>query len=1139
VVELKAGKILLLFSLLAYLLSFFFGLSANAAPMDRAEQPSSTALMPNKTANSPCVDSNARAGFTVKKEAQTLGGAQQMLVRVSSVADLAIFSRHIMCKGHDMYYNPIQPTTIFTPSDTKVECLTTVTINETIDFRWYYRNDSSKTWVLCYNWSSRALFSGEYDYAGYLLIAGHDLYYPRAYKVDVDLDDLFAFSDYFEITNGGLSSPRMCAAVDANRYPVNLRARFTIGTDTIAYHYFTLDNTAYFNEDTKKCHNFTTVWVQPDGVTYKTHSADFEDYKNENVSWNYWPHELSTDDYIQVNSNTPTGNWAVEVYLDSYFSNSTWSPYGPIATTHFVVGNTSVADWTFMTYLDADMVNEAAGIDVFQNIASANISSQTNVIVQMDRAGLDDRYGNWTDCKRFKVTTGMEPTPENAVLDLNETDMGDPATLKDFVNWTMTNYPANRYCLALWDHGAGFMGVCVDLTDGNDFLSLPELGQALNGLPAVIDVLLVDACSSAMLENAFQVKDYANVLVGPEGLGYAPGPYDRYLSNLNGDTSMSARTFATEIVQDYISWCNGAGDKIQNATMSAIDLTKISGLVEAVDDFASNLKEAETSFHEQIVLARNITQGYIGPYSEQTGYDIDLYDLAQLTQEHVDEGNVRTAAGQVMSTLSYGNTVIFEADKAEPNSHGLSVFFPDEKSKYDQYESTYAGLAFAMATQWDDTVKYHLSGCNLIVKAPYANIEVDINNESLKTDSGGTVRFFAEPGLWVVNITNTVWTQPDRRGIFERWDDGNSSNPRTVLAPTGLSELMLNAKYATQYRLIIAADLGTTDPPAGEYWYSADSNVSISAAPPNASTCERYTWTGWNGDQGVGAETSIRVGGPLNETAVWKHEYSLTIVSYNSSTPLVEWHEAGALTNVSVTSPASESAGARQVCLGWVGTGSTPTSGTSTTAVFTLDQPSSISWTWTTQYLLSVRTDPIGLPRPDVSPSGPWYDNGTSVTCTAPQASGYAFDRWTVGEAGWDQGVNPIIFIADAPHEAVAHYTHVLAWWDIAFSPDNIRLIVAVLGVLITSASITTAWIKTRRRRSAMSILLDEIDTIYSKLKTNPRQCEEELRRLENTVLQRLTEGRITQSEHSVLDKEIDKHMKELQKQKKRKNKDQ
>jgi hypothetical protein len=1044
-----------------------------------------------------------------------------------------------MCKDHDIYYSPIEPTTIFRPSDLKAECLTTVTINDLIDFRWFFRNDSSKTWVFCYDWSSRALFAGEYHYAGYLLIQRHWLYYPRAYKVDVYLDGLFAFSDFFEITNGGLSSPRMCDSIDASGDPVNVRSRFTIGTDTKAYHFFKLDRIAYYNEDLGKCHRFSTVWIQPDGNTYKTCSASFEDYKDKNASWSFWPYESFIDDFLSIDSSTSVGNWVVEIYLDSYYFNNTWILYGPVATTHFVVGNEPVADWTFTVYLDADMDGETAGIEVFLKMANASYSSQTNVIVQMDRAGLDGRYGNWTDCKRFKITKGMTPAPENALVDLNETDMGDVGTLKDFVNWTMSNYPANHYCLVLWDHGAGFMGVCVDFTNGNNSLSLPELSQALDGLPAIVDVLLVDACSSAMIETAYQVKDCANVLIGPEGLGYAPGPYDSYLSSLNANTSATSDTFAADIVIDYMSWCNSAGAAIQNATISAVELTKISGLIMAADDFAANLMEAENLCHEQITHARNMAKGHVGPYSKQTGYDIDLYDLAQLTYQYVSDRDLRTAATQVMVALSIGNTIILEVDKADPDSHGLSVFFPQEKDKYDQYENDYANLAFAVDMQWSDSVKYHLSGCSLTIQTPYANVEVDIDNESRATDAEGRVQAFVMPGYCVVNVANTVMVRSDSRGIFNRWNDTDTANPKTLLVQTGVAETTLRAEYVTEYRLIMNANFGATDPALGEHWCKANSTVTISATPPNTSwpSGERYEWYGWNGPF-AGNRTQVTVDSPLNETAIWKHMCSLTTISsHNSSTPLDEWFEVGAAVNTSVTSPLPGASGVQYMCTGWFGTGSVPASGTSTKAVFVIERPSRISWNWKTQYHLSIRTDPVGVSLIfNVSLPGPWYDSGTSVTCTAQQVNGYTFDHWTVGGASWDKGVNPIIFTVDASYEVIAYYIHARPWLDIVFSPDNLRLIVAILGILITSVSIAAAWIKTRKRRSTTSILLEEIDGIHTRLKTNPGECVEEFRKFENTLLEKLTQGRITESEHSLLEKKIEKHVNELKKQKEAKH---
>jgi hypothetical protein len=76
-----------------------------------------------------------------------------------------------------------------------------------------------------------------------------------------------------------------------------------------------------------------------------------------------------------------------------------------------------------------------------------------------------------------------------------------------------------------------------------------------------------------------------------------------------------------------------------------------------------------------------------------------------------------------------------------------------------------------------------------------------------------------------------------------------------------------------------------------------------------------------------------------------------------------------------------------------------------------------------TQYYLAVGTDPPGLtPQPTMSPSGPWYDEGTVVTCTAQNVAGYVFDYWTVDDLDQGRGDNPIPISMHAVHTATAHY---------------------------------------------------------------------------------------------------------------------
>jgi len=977
VIKLRINKKIFLLALISFfLLPCVIGAQINASvaafsDFIRVKEICSTAQEATDAMSSGSIEADQTVARSLQENSTgTIRGGHQML-QFSSVSNSASFTRHMMCKDHDLYYNPIDATTIFRPSDTKAECLTTVSMkkNDTIEFRWYYRSNLSKTWVYCYNWSDQALYDGPHVFAGYLLIAGYwpGSNYPRSYKVDVYLVGSLSFSDFFEVTNGGLNSLRICENVDdVNGHPVNMKSRFTIGVDTKAYHSLRFDKIAYFNEKLRCCHNFTTVWIQPNGSTYKTYSGNFTDYKDTNVTWNYWGDRFAYD-YIPINSSTPVGNWKVEVYLDRYYFNNTWMRYGPIATTPFSVGSELVADWTFMVYLDADINKsgtEESAIEIFLKMASVVSSYRVNVVVQMDRiegwSEYPDKSGDWTDCKRFCITEGMTPTQGNAALNLSEVNMGHPDTLKDFVNWTIQYYPANYYFLVLWDHGAGCMGLCFDSSTPPpiDFLSLPELSQALSGLPAIMDVVLIDACSMSMTEIAYQIKDYANVLVGPEGIGYAPAPYDDYLSTLTSNPSMSPSTFARDVVTDYMEWCIDApSGNVPNATMSATDLTKITSLTAAIDDFALKLKEKEALYHEQISLARNLTAGYQGPYADQTGNYIDLYHFAQLTHQHIIDEELRNTADQVMTELSIGNTIIIEADKAHPNSHGLSIFFPDENEKYENFGSMYEETTFAQDTTWKEFVKHHLdiqtSGYVLTIQTPYPDIAIKVDEESYTTDTEGKLRLFVLTDSYTVNVPTPVLTEPGSRGIFTKWNDSDTSNPKTLLVNT---KLTLEAEYETQYRLIMDTNFGTTDPSAGEYWYKADSTFWINATASNATLGERCVWLGWTGiGNGSYSSTdipaSITINGPINETAVWRNEYYLNVTSlYSSSTPTSGWFEAEKSIIASVTSPVSGPVGTQYVCTGWTGTGSVPTFGTNTSVTFMMNEPSSITWNWKIQY---------------------------------------------------------------------------------------------------------------------------------------------------------------------------------------------
>lgn len=1036
-------------------------------------------------------------GLAQVNSTETYEGGFQIFPVSASVSSSDMVN-HVMCKDITPNNAPIDPTTIFSPGDEKAVCLITSPMNGSITFKWYYRSDTSKTWVLCYSSTTTVINMG---CEGHLFIAGYGLYCPRAYQVDANLNGNFLFSDFFEITNGGLESPRTCEAVDTNGNPVNLKSQFAIGEDSNVTYYLRFDNNAYFDEELGCSHNFTTVWIQPNGNIYETYSGNFSDYKDVNVAWNCWEYNYVTDDYTPINSSTPVGNWKVEVYLDSYF-NGTSMPYGPVAVTPFVIANKPVANWTFMVYLDADNLggnqNDSAGIDTFLNIAQIGSSSQVNVVVQMDRiAGWwnngvwtsDPRFGNWTDCKRFYVTTNMTPTAGNAVSDLGEVDMGDPATLRDFVNWTIESYPANHYCLVLWDHGAGFVGICEDSTNNNDSLSMSKLSQALDGLPVIIDVIFNDACSMSMTEVAYQVKDYADIMVGPEGLGYSPGPYNWYLGDLTSNPSMTPSELATQVVSDYMAWCNqeARAQQIQNATMSAIDLTKITSLSAAIDDFALELKDKETPYDQQICLARNPTEEYPGPTEGDTGCYVDLYHFAQLInastgQNAVDEG-LQNSAGQVMTAINE-STIIAE-NILLPNSHGLAIFFPIDEANYSSFENEYENTTFAGDSAWNEFLQYHLSGCLLTIQTvpPSPSIPITVANDSSipitavsagaldlpnVTDDDGEVQAFLPPADYTVNLTAYISTGPGSRSNFIQWEDNETSNPRTMQLN---GTTTLTATYQPQYQLVINKNLGTTSSSVGIDWINADSTLNINTTAPGLnSSQEQYVLLGWIGTgsgsyNGTDNQGSITMNGPINETVTWEHEYYLTVNSaYGSPTVSSGWVEVGTPIFLSVTPP-NPGTDTRQVCTGWNGTGSVPASGTNTSANMSITQPSTITWNWETQYFVSVETDPAGLsPQPNMSSPGPWYDEGTVLTCTAQNVSGKVFDHWAVDDSNYEAGNNSIPITVYGPRTAVAYYLPAAAWWDSLFAPANMPFVLALFAVLAGSLS-GGVLVRTRRNR--------------------------------------------------------------------------
>ncbi|MCJ7789116.1 MAG: clostripain-related cysteine peptidase [Candidatus Atribacteria bacterium] len=375
------------------------------------------------------------------------------------------------------------------------------------------------------------------------------------------------------------------------------------------------------------------------------------------------------------------------------------------------------AEWTVMVYLDADNNLESVGIDDINEMEMVGSTSEVNIVVQVDRVPYsvlassnqgyadDTSNGNWTTTRRYYVTQDFNPVLINSTLkiDLGELNMGDPQTLVDFANWAANNYPAKKYLLVIWNHGGGFRSlnlakdIAWDDTNGGDKITMPELEDALSMISAQIgkniDIVGMDACLMAMTEVAYQIKDYADILVTSEENEPSEGwPYDTILSQLVSNPLMSSEELATAIVDKYIY-----SYPSDNVTQSAIDLSYMDTLASQLSNLASAIMDDSVTSIDKYIYAANSTQRY-----SLSGFDFtDLYDLCNKILIYSNNLEVKNIVLSIQQTLNSAAIKTGYSGVGVSRSRGLSIYFP-----YYYYHNYYDYTNFARDTKWDEMLLY-------------------------------------------------------------------------------------------------------------------------------------------------------------------------------------------------------------------------------------------------------------------------------------------------------------------------------------------------------------------------------------------------------------------------------------------------
>lgn len=284
----------------------------------------------------------------------------------------------------------------------------------------------------------------------------------------------------------------------------------------------------------------------------------------------------------------------------------------------------------------------------------ATLGEGVNVLIQTGGAK------RWQDVAisamstdRYLITSGKKQLVDRNTVRQN---FGESKTLSDFIKFGVAQYPADKYGLILWNHGAGSLGgVCFDACFGNDALTLPELGAALadakEALGKKFEFIGFDACLMATYDTASLLAPYAGYMIASEESEPSSGwDYSALISALGTDT------FYTDVLHAYAQ----KQSKRTTYTLSAINLSQMSKADEVVNGIAEQIR------YDVAQVGAALASGKEFGTSATDTVGSNLFDLGLL-------------ADALGIPYSFDGFITRVGGAAHADATGMSLYFPTEK----------------------------------------------------------------------------------------------------------------------------------------------------------------------------------------------------------------------------------------------------------------------------------------------------------------------------------------------------------------------------------------------------------------------------------------------------------------------------
>ncbi|HAN05462.1 MAG TPA: hypothetical protein DCQ25_09515 [Elusimicrobia bacterium] len=356
-------------------------------------------------------------------------------------------------------------------------------------------------------------------------------------------------------------------------------------------------------------------------------------------------------------------------------------------------------EWTIMVFINAKNNLERYGLLDVNEMEKVGSSDKVNIVVEMGRInGYASNDGDWKTTRRYlvKKDNDFSKITSPVLADLGKTDMGDYKSLAAFANWAKTTYPAKRYMLIVWNHGAGWIkargmndpkGISYDDETGNH-ITTPQFGMAMKAIGKV-DVIGTDACLMQMPEVNYEIKDYVDYIVASEetepGDGYT---YDTFLGPVVAKPTMTPREVGAQAVNAYSDHYGS-----QDHTQSLVLASAMNGFIPMVNNFV----KAAMAANEKALIKTAMSGAQAYAYAENK----DLWHFLSLYAASSKDANVKATAKTLQDYITNTLVLVNRTNSSYSDSHGIAIYMPN------YVNSSYASLAWSRDAQWDEFIAWY------------------------------------------------------------------------------------------------------------------------------------------------------------------------------------------------------------------------------------------------------------------------------------------------------------------------------------------------------------------------------------------------------------------------------------------------